>query len=352
MATMTQGLKTLVYFENWMDPVAERMLEGEKGINLRKLRFADAPEKNWKALSAAHGYQLLAGYEIREPFVPQRPLIARCPNLLAISSTGAGYDIIDVDACTEAGVLVVNQSGANSESVAQHVLGMMLALTKQIVQADRRMRRDAGGWTRWDYQGRELTGRTLGIVGLGNVGRRVAALVKVFGMGVIACDPYITDGDFRERGAKRASLEEVFRDADFVSINCPLSDETRGMVGARLYALMKPTAYFITTARGGIHDEKALAKALAEGRIAGAGLDVFDPEPPPLDHPLLKFDNVVVSPHNAGVTDDCTYNMAVYAAEQWITVFKGLRPPRLINPEAWSRYRERFQRLFGVQADA
>ena len=342
----------LVYFENWMDPVAERMLKGDKGISLERLRFADAPESNWRAMEAAHGYQLLAGYEIREPFVPKRPLIARCPNLLAISTTGAGYDIVDVDACTKAGVLVVNQSGANSESVAQHVLGMMLALSKQIVQADKRMRRDAGGWTRWDYQGKELTGRTLGIVGLGNVGRRVAALGAVFGMRVVACDPYITDADFRERGAERVNLEDVFRDADFVSINCPLSDVTRGMVGARLYALMKPTAYFITTARGGIHDEMALAKALAEGRVAGAGLDVFDPEPPPLDHPLLKFDNVVVSPHNAGVTDDCTYNMAVYAADQWMTIFKGLRPPRLINSEAWPLYRERFQRIFGVPVDA
>lgn len=349
---MTQGAKTLVYFENWMDPVAELMLKGDKGISLKKLRFADAPENNWRAMEAAHGYQLLAGYEIREPYVPKRPLIARCQNLLAISTTGAGYDIVDVDACTKAGVLVVNQSGANSDSVAQHVLGMMLALSKQIVQADKRMRRDAGGWTRWDYKGKELTGRTLGIVGLGNVGRRVAALGAAFGMRVVACDPYITDDDFRERGAERVNLEDVFRDADFVSINCPLSDETRGMVGARLYALMKPTAYFITTARGGIHDEMALAKVLTGGRIAGAGLDVFDPEPPPLDHPLLKFDNVVVSPHNAGVTDDCTYNMAVYAADQWMTIFKGLRPPRLINPEAWPRYRKRFQRIFGVPVDA
>ncbi len=351
-ATMTQKPRNLVFFDTWMDPVAERILGAEKDVRLQRLSFADAERDNWRALEAAHGYQLLAGYEIREPFVPKRPLIARCPNLLAVSTTGAGYDIIDVDACTEAGVLVVNQSGANAESVAQHVLGMMLVLTKQIVQADKRMRRDAEDWTRWDYQGRELTGRTLGIVGLGNVGRRVSALVKIFGMRVIACDPYITDQDFRERGAERVALEDVFRDADFVSINCPLSAETRGMVGAKLYALMKPTAYFITTARGGIHDETALAEALAAGRVAGAGLDVFEPEPPPLDHPLLAFDNVVVSPHNAGVTDDCTHNMAVYAAEQWITIFNGLRPPRLINPQVWPRYRERYRRLFGVPVEA
>lgn len=349
---MTPDVKTLVYFERWMDPVAERMLADEKDVRLGKLAFADAPEKNWPALEAAHGYQLLPAYDMRGRFLPDRSLIERCPNLLAVSTTGAGYDIVDVDACNEAGVLVVNQAGSNSESVAQHVLGLMLALTKQIVQSDKRMRRDAGGWTRWDFQGRELTGRTLGIVGLGNVGRRVSTHAKPFGMRVIACDPYITGDDFRERGAERVDLDDVFRDADFVSINCPLTDETRGMVGARHYALMKPTAYFITTARGGIHDEAALAEALAAGRLAGAGLDVFDPEPPPLDHPLLKLDNVVVSPHNAGVTDDCLYNMAVYAAEQWITIFKGQRPPRLINPEAWPRYRERYQRLFGVPVEA
>ncbi|HEX9702096.1 MAG TPA: hydroxyacid dehydrogenase [Rhodospirillales bacterium] len=349
MATAT---KSLVFFETWMDPVAETILAKEKDIRVQRLRFADPVDGNWKALAGAHGYQLLPSTEIREPFLPRRPLFQRCLNLLALSVSGAGYDMVDVDACTEAGILLVNQAGANAESVAQHVLGMMLVLSKQIAQSDKRMRRDAAGWTRMDYKGRELTGRTLGIVGLGNVGRRVAALAKVFNMRVIASDPYITDADFRERGAKSVGLDRVFRESDFVSINCPLNDETRGMVGWAHYSLMKPTAYFITTARGGIHDEAALAKVLSEDRIAGAGLDVFQPEPPPLDHPLLRFDNVIVSPHVAGVTDDCVHNMAAYAADQWIAIFRGQRPPRMINPEAWSRYRERFQRLFGIPVEA
>ena len=349
---MAKATKNLVYFESWMDPVAETILADEKDIQLQRLKFADSAERNWKAVAAAHGYQLLPALEIRPPFLPGSALIERCPNLLAVSSTGAGYDIVDVEACTAAGILVVNQGGANAESVAQHVIGLMLVLTKQIAQSDKRMRRDAKGWTRMDYKGKELTGRTLGIVGLGNVGRRMSALATAFNMSVVACDPYISAADFRERGAKPVTLDQIFREADFVSINCPLNDETRGMIGARHYALMKPTAYFITTARGGIHDEAARAKALGEGGIAGAGLDVFEPEPPPLDHPLLGMDNVIVSPHIAGITDDCTHNMASYAAEQWIAIFRGQRPPRLINPEAWPRYRERFRRLFGVPVEA
>ncbi|MCH7937495.1 MAG: hydroxyacid dehydrogenase [Proteobacteria bacterium] len=349
---MTAETKKLVYFEKWMDPVAEQILAGKDGIDLHRLGFGDAEEGNWAALAEAHGYQLLASNEIRPPFIPERPLIERCPNLLAFSVTGAGYDMIDVDACTEAGILVVNQAGANSESVAQHVLGMMLALSKQIVQSDRRMRLDRDDWDRWTYKGKELTGRTLGIIGLGNVGRRVSALVgRMFAMRVIACDPYITPVDFGERGAEQVSFDDVFAGADFVSINCPLTEETKAMVGKREFQLMKPTAYFITTARGRIHDEEALAAVLSDGGIAGAGLDVFAEEPPPLDHPLLNFDNVIVSPHIAGITDDSTYNMASSAAEQWLTIFRGARPPRLVNPDVWSAYRERFGRVTGETAE-
>ncbi|MFQ5763678.1 MAG: hydroxyacid dehydrogenase [Rhodospirillales bacterium] len=348
---MPENPKSLVFFENWMDPVAEAMLAKEPGIRLTRLRFAGAVDDNWRALEAAHGYQLMASTEIQPPYLPHRALIARCPNLLAFSVTGAGYDMVDMAACTENGIMVVNHAGANSESVAQHVLGMMLALSKRIVQSDRRMRRGREGWTRWDYKGKELTGRTLGIIGLGNVGRRVAALAAAFNMRVVAYDPYITADDFRERGAEPVGYDELFQAPDFVSVNCPLTEETRGMIGKREYGLMKPTAYFVTTARGGVHDEAALAAALADGRLAGAGLDVFEEEPPPADHPLLAFDNVVVSPHNAGVTDESTYNMAASAAAQWVAIFKGERPPRLVNTDVWPRFAERFERMFGVPVE-
>ena len=349
---MTPTPKNLVYFENWSDPVAEEILKGQDGINLRKLAFADPEDGNWEALASAHGYQLLPTYEIQEPFFPKKPLIERCPNLLAFSVTGSGYDMIDVEACTEAGILVVNQTGANAQSVAQHVLGLMLVLSKQIVQGDRQMRRGPGDWGRPDFQGKELTGRTIGIIGLGNVGRKVSALTGgVFGMNVLAYDPYISDQDFSDRGAEKVGFDDIFKQSDFVSVNCPLSDETSGMIGDREYRLMKPSAYFNTTARGGIHAEEALAKVLSDDLISGAGLDVFLPEPPPADHPLMAFDNVIISPHVAGITDDCLYNMAQYAAEQWLTIFEGARPPRLINPEAWTKYRDRFEAIIGSPAE-
>jgi len=218
------------------------------------------------------------------------------------------------------------------------------AIAEQVLAPD--------GWGRWDFKGKELTGRTLGIIGLGNVGRRVSALAGgAFNMKVLAYDPYITPEDFRERGAEPVGFDDIFSASDFVSVNCPLTEETTNMIGAGEYRMMKRSAYFITTARGGIHDEAALADVLSEGLIAGAGLDVFDPEPPPADHPLMAFDNVIISPHVAGITDDCTHNMASWAARQWLTIFRGRRPPRLINPEAWPAYRERYRRVTGEDAE-
>lgn len=338
--------KKLVYFENWMDPVAEEILGAAPEVDLVRLSF-DGPEAdNWAALEQAHGYQFRPKTELQQPWFGTRELLERCPNLLAVSSTGAGYDMIDADACTDLGIMVVNNSGSNSVSVAQHVLGQMLALSKQIAQTDKAMRRDAAV-DRFDFVGSELTGKTLGIVGLGNIGRRVSAYAAVFGMTVIAYDPYITEDDFRERGATPVDFDKLFREADFVSLNCPLTDETRGMIDARAFGMMKPSAYFITTARGGIHDEDALVAALAEGRIRGAGVDVFVKEPTGRDHPLTRFENVLLSPHNAGITFECNYGMAKNGAEQWLEILRGNRPPRLKNPEVWERYKERYARIVG-----
>ncbi len=341
--------KTLVYFEQWMDPVAEEIVAAEHAARLERLSFGGDPAANWSVLERAHGYQMLPATETPEIWYPTRQFIERCPNLLAVSSTGAGFDTFDVDACTEHGVLVVNNSGANSVSVAQHVIGVALVLLKQIAQTDKAHRRDVRV-DRMNYIGSELTGKVVGIVGLGNIGRLVAGYAKVFGARAIAYDPYITDADFAERGAEKVDFTTLFRESDVVSINCPLTDETRNMVDARAFGLMKPTAYFITTARGGITDEAALAAALAERRLAGAGVDVFLREPIGRDHPLARFDNVLLSPHNAGVTHECNYNMAKAAAEQWCAIFRGERPPRLKNPAVWERYRQRYARITGQAA--
>jgi D-3-phosphoglycerate dehydrogenase len=350
---MTAEKKRLVYFEEWMDPIGPEIIGRDANIELVRLEQDADEDSVWEALSTAHGYQMRASTETQKKFWPGPEFLARCPNLLAVSSAGAGYDMADVAACTDAGIIVCNQTGSNAESVAQHVFGMMLALCKQMIQSDRAIRREPRGWNRWDYMGHELTGRSIGIVGLGNIGRRVAQISKVFNMTAYAYDPYLTDADFAERNAERvSSLEELFSKVDFISINCPLTDETNGMINGDLYARMKPTAIFITTARGYIHDEVALTEAIKEGRIAAAGCDVFELEPPAHDHPLMAFDNVIVSPHNAGITSDASYNMAAYAAEQWSDIFAGKVPPRLRNPEAWDRYRARFQALLGTEPQA
>jgi D-3-phosphoglycerate dehydrogenase len=340
----------LCLFDRWMDPVASGYLTDhapQLGVSI--LSFADGDDHNWSTLSAAHGYQCLPSTETPEKFYPTADLLARCPDLLAVSVAGAGYDMVDVDACTAAGVLVFNQSGANAESVAQHALGMMLTLCKQMIQSDRAIHSEDRNWDRWTYMGSELTGRTLGIIGLGNVGRRLSAICgSAFNMRVIACDPYISDQDFIDRGAEKASLETVMSEADFVSIHCPLTDETSNMIGAPQFDMMKSEAYFVSTARGGIHDEEALEAVLASGRISGAGLDVFVEEPPVHTHPLLAYPNVIVSPHNAGITSDCLFNMALSAAQQWTDVFVGKPPRLLINPEAFDKFAKRFEIVFGI----
>ena len=269
------------------------------------------------------------------------------PNLLVVSTSGAGFDTVNVKDCTDAGVLVVNQTGGNAEAVAAHVVAMMLTLSKQIIQTDHALRRGTMR-DRAAFIGNDVQGRTIGIVGLGNVGRRVAELCRgLFGMQVIAFDPYLDADTIAARGADKVTLDELLQRADFVSVNCPLDDGTRGMIGAREFALMQPHAYFITTARGFIHDERALAEALRGKQIAGAGIDVWDKEPPPPDHPLLQFDNVIASPHTAGVTREARANMGRIAAEQLIMTLDGKRPPRIVNPQVWPAYARRFEQTFG-----
>ena len=257
-------------------------------------------------LAAAHAYQVGAARDELAPhFHVHADLLKRAPNLLIVSSNGAGFDPVDVEACTAAGVLVVNQSGGNAHSVAEHALGMLLTLSKRIIEADRALRRDPNV-NRNSLIGTEAQGKTIGIVGLGNVGRRIAELCKgLLGMTVLAYDPYLSadrDGRARRReGRTRRSPARRRLRLD----QLPARPRTRrGMIGAREFALMQPHAYFITTARGFIHDEAALFEVLRDKRIAGAGLDVWDKEPPPPDHPLLQFDNVLASPHTAGVTKE------------------------------------------------
>jgi D-3-phosphoglycerate dehydrogenase len=198
--------------------------------------------------------------------------------------------------------------------------------------------------------GREMSGKVVGLVGLGHIGTRVARLARAFDMTVLAVDPYLTDEEIERRGAKAASFEQVLEQSDFVSLHCPREKDTLKMMDAKAFARMKKGSVFVTTARGGIHDEAALHGALTSGHLMGAGLDVWEKEPPPLDHPLLKLDNVVATYHTAGVTNEARRNMATYTAEQIVGILKGGRPPRLINAEAWSAYMKRFEQITGRKA--
>jgi D-3-phosphoglycerate dehydrogenase len=351
-AAVKENVKRVFYVRSLNHPVYLELIAQRPEIRLDKIEH-DTPEAvALPIVSAAHAYQVgSARDELAPRYHVNRELLSRAPNLLLISTGGAGYDTVSVKDCTEAGVLVVNQTGGNADAVASHVLGMMLMLSKNIIQTDHALR----GGTMHDrnaFMGHDIHGRTIGIVGLGNVGRRIARLCRtVFDMQVLAYDPFLDQATIAERGAIKVELDELLRRADFVSINCPLDDTTRGMIGAREFGLMQPHAYFITAARGHIHDETALEQALREKRIAGAGLDVWAKEPPPKDHPLLQFDNVIASPHTAGVTHEARANMGRYAAEQLILTLDGKRPPRVVNPEVWPAYAKRFERTFGIRPE-
>jgi D-3-phosphoglycerate dehydrogenase len=345
---MSVNNKRVFYVKYLAHEIYTEILRQRPDVRLDRLEN-DSPENiSAPVLAAAHAYQVGAARdELARRFHVDADLLARAPNLLIVSSNGAGYDPVDVEACTAAGVVVVNQSGGNAHSVAEHALAMMLTLSKRIIEADRALRREANV-SRNALMGGEIQGKTIGIVGLGNVGRRIAALCNgLFGMKVLAYDPYLSAEEMAARGGEKVELDELMRRSDFVSISCPLTRENRGMIGARQFALMQPHAYFITTARGFIHDEAALFEALRDKRIAGAGLDVWAKEPPPPDHPLLQFDNVIASPHTAGVTREARENMGRIAAEQMLDTLDGKRPPRIINPEVWPAYARRFEQTFG-----
>ena len=330
---------------NFLDILATR-----PDIKVDRLENDSAAQAATAILAAAHAFQISSARdELDRGFHADAALLARTPNLLVISTNGAGYDTIDLDACTEAGVLVVNQAGGNKEAVAEHALAMMLCLAKRIIETDRRMRR-ADGIDRNAFMGTELKDKTLGIIGLGHVGTRLADLCRgLFNMRILAVDPYLSAEHITAKGAEKSDLPTMLAAADFVSVHCPRTRETEGLMDAAAFAHMRPHAFFVTTARGGIHDETALLAALQHKRIAGAGLDVWAREPPPHTNPLMAFDNVLVSPHTAGVTRESRANIARIAAEQMLAILDGNPAQRVLNPTVWPAYAARFEKILGYK---
>jgi D-3-phosphoglycerate dehydrogenase len=301
-----------------------------------------------EALAGCHGYFAMAARdELPRALHVTSELLERLPGLLMVGSYGAGYDTIEPAACTAAGVLLVNQAGGNAQAVAEHAVGMMLALLRRMPEAHaamaqgRAQRREA-------FIGRELNGRTVGIVGLGNTGGRVAAILNAgFGCRVLAVDPYLDAATCAARGAEKLDMPRLLAECDIVSLHCPLTPETRGLFSAAAFAAMRPGTVFITAARGSVHDEAALHAALASGHIAAAGLDVWELEPPAPDHPLLSLPNVIATPHIAGVTGESRARIGRMAAEAFSDFAAGRVPPRVVNPEAVARGMRRRAAVFG-----
>jgi len=251
--------------------------------------------------------------------------------LKIVARTGVGFDAsrIDVDAAKEHKIWVTNMPGSNAIAVAELAMGQLVALARHTMAANRAVKENRWGGDYLRLIGVELAGKTLGIVGMGNIGTRVALRARAFEMSLLVCDPYIPASHVTSLGGRWAGLDEVFAEADFVTLHCPLNRETRHLVGERQLSRMKRSAYLVNLARGGVVDEEALYKCLRENRIAGAAIDVLETEPPRRDHPLIGLDNVIFSPHIGGSAREATRRGERGAAEEVVRVLEGKRP---MNP--------------------
>ncbi|CAD5245101.1 Phosphoglycerate dehydrogenase [Thermococcus camini] len=250
-----------------------------------------------------------------------RKVIEAAPKLKVIGRAGVGLDNIDLEAAKERGIKVVNSPGASSRSVAELAVALMFSVARKIAFADRKMRE--GIWAKKQAMGIELEGKTIGVVGFGRIGYEVARIAHALGMKVLLYDPYPNEERAKEVGGTFASLEDLLRESDVVTLHVPLIDATYHLINEERLKLMKPTAILINAARGAVVDTGALVKALQEGWIAGAGLDVFEEEPLPKDHPLTKLDNVVLTPHIGASTVEAQMRAGVQVAEQIVEALKG-----------------------------
>ena len=252
-----------------------------------------------------------------------------CPNLKVIARTGVGVDAIDVQAATKAGVAIAIAPGTNEETVADHTLALMLALVRRLFQHDQSLRE-----RRWDRAGaitpNDLVGATVGVIGAGTIGRGVIRRVLAFGSRVLVHDPALTSPP---EGTELATLDQLLSESDVVTLHVPLLDQTRNLIGASELALMRPTAVLVNASRGGVVDETALTRALRNGRLAAAGLDVFEEEPP-FDSELLDLPNVIVTPHIAGISHRAIAAMNELASKSVIAVLRGEMPPNVVNEPA------------------
>jgi D-3-phosphoglycerate dehydrogenase / 2-oxoglutarate reductase len=262
------------------------------------------------------------------------------PSVAFAFTTGSGADCFDVEAATERGIPVINNAGVASATVAEYVVGVIVVAMRALGHAERRLRAEASWEPEIRFRGLDAAGRTLGIIGFGHIGREVARRARLgLDMQVIAYSRQEPSDAFADTGVERVSLTDLLVRSDVVTIHVPLNSQTEQLIGRSELTLMKRSAILINTSRGRIVDEGRLAAALKGGRLRGAVLDVFDPEPPPANSPFFALDNVLVTPHMAGTTDDALRRLTIAIAENVRMAIRGERPPNIVNPSAWPRGR-------------
>jgi D-3-phosphoglycerate dehydrogenase len=283
-------------------------LREEPGIEVVvNTKLAQDPVALKQALRDADGIVIRSGTQLTAEVLDGQQ------RLKAIVRAGVGVDNIDVAAATRLGIVVMNTPGGNTVSTAEHTMALMLSLARNVARANDSLK--SGKWERNKFTGTQLEGKTLGVIGLGRVGLAVAKRAQGFGMTVLGFDPFLSADKALEFGLESvARLDDIWGRADFLTLHTPLTAETRNLIGAREIGLMKPTVRIINCARGGLIDEPALAEALSAGKVAGAAIDVFDPEPPPGDHPLIGLPQVLVTPHLGASTEEAQVSVAVEAA--------------------------------------
>jgi D-3-phosphoglycerate dehydrogenase len=314
-----KNFKILLYED--MDETGKALLK-EKA----EIFFASSLEENSliKAVREVNGIIIRANGKV------SRRLMESAPKLKVVGRHGVGVENIDLQAATEKGIWVVNTPDANDISVAEHFFGLALILSKMLKKADIALREGRWG-ARYEYTGNELHGKTLGILGFGRIGRAVGRIgYKGFDMRVLYYDAVQYEETEKELKARKASLDEVLSQSDYISVNLPMLPETKGILGKKEFGLMKPSAFIINLARGPIWDEKALYQVLKEGKIAGAASDVYEVEPATKDHPLLRLENFVGTPHMAAHTEEALRRMSL-VAEDVIRVLEGKTPVHPVN---------------------
>ncbi len=321
----------LVLVEAWLHPAARKRLEEGSRVVGRT-----------SALAGDSALRLqIQGAIVSARWKVDGSVMDEYPALLVIARTGVGVDSVDLQAATTRGVAVVNTPDAPSLSTAEHAVSLMLALAKRHPAFGRIVR--SGGSLQNQPPAMELMGKVVGLVGLGRVGTAAARICQQgFGMKVLAFDPFLA----RERATSLNitlcdNLDDLLRESDFVSLHLPATQQTRHLIDSHALAKMKPGAYLVNCSRGSLVDEAALREALQSGRLAGAGLDVFEPEPPSPTNPLLSMEQVVATPHSASYTDDARRNMGLAAVDQVLAVLGGRKPDNLVNEAAKSRDEEK-----------